>query len=133
MHLDDGVPLGLGHVGEHAVTQDAGVVDDGIEPTEVLDGGVDEALSAFPVGDVVAVDDRFAAHALDLFDDLVSRRLITAGSIDRCPEVVDDHLGAVLGEHQGIFATDSSACSGDDDDTIVAQSIHEVSSFTLGG
>ena len=34
---DDGVPLLLGHVGEHAVAQDAGVVDDDVEVAERVD------------------------------------------------------------------------------------------------
>ena len=44
--LDDGVPLGLGHVDEHAVAQDAGVVDEHVEPAEGLDGGADQLLGA---------------------------------------------------------------------------------------
>ncbi len=35
--LDDRVPLGLAHVGEHAVTEDAGVVDQHVEAAERVD------------------------------------------------------------------------------------------------
>ena len=56
--LDDGVPLLLGHVGQHPVPQDAGVVDHDVEVAEALDGGVDEALRALPGRDVVAVGHR---------------------------------------------------------------------------
>jgi hypothetical protein len=73
VHGDDRVPLLLGHVDEHAVAQDAGVVDDRVQVAERLDRGVDEALRALPRGDAVAVRDRLAAHALDLVDDLLRR------------------------------------------------------------
>ncbi|CAB4633514.1 unannotated protein [freshwater metagenome] len=45
MHLDDSVPFGFAHVGEHAVAQDASVVDENVESTERRDGLVDEILS----------------------------------------------------------------------------------------
>ena len=38
VHLDDRVPLLLGHVDEHAVAQDAGVVDEHVEVAEGVDG-----------------------------------------------------------------------------------------------
>ena len=62
MHLDDRVPLGLGHVDEHAVAQDAGVVDEHVEAAEGVDGLLHDALGAVAVGDVVAVGDGLAAH-----------------------------------------------------------------------
>ena len=71
--LDDEVPLVLGHVGEHAVAQDAGVVDDDVEPAEGLDGLVDHLLRGREVAHVGAVDRRFAAHRLDLVDHLLGR------------------------------------------------------------
>ena len=59
--VDDRVPLLLGHVDEHPVAQDAGVVDQDVEVAEGLDGGVDETLAALPVGNVVGVGHRLAA------------------------------------------------------------------------
>ena len=73
VHLDDGVPLLFAHVGHHAVTQDAGVVDDGVQVTEGVDCGLDESLCASPRGDVVAVGDRLATHRLDLVHHLLGR------------------------------------------------------------
>ena len=60
---DDGVPLLLGHVDQHAVAQDPGVVDQHVEVAERLHGGVDHPLAALPDGDGVGVGDRLAAHA----------------------------------------------------------------------
>ncbi len=56
--VDDRVPLLLGHVDQHPVPQDAGVVDQHVEVAEGLDGGVDQALAALPVADVVGVGHR---------------------------------------------------------------------------
>ena len=95
MNGDNGVPLFFGHVDEHAVTQDACVIDHCVQIAEGLDGGVDEALCALPRSDVVAVRYGLAAHALDLIDHLLGWRLIAAGSIDVATEVVDDDLGAL--------------------------------------
>ena len=66
VHAHDVVPLRLGHVDEHAVAQDAGVVDEDVEVAERVDRRVDEPLGALPVGDVVAVGDGLAAQRLDL-------------------------------------------------------------------
>ena len=60
--LDDRVPLGLGHVDHHPVTQDAGVVDEDVEGAEGVDRELDEALRAVPGGDVLGVGDGLAAE-----------------------------------------------------------------------
>jgi hypothetical protein len=73
MHPDDRVPLGFGHVREHAIAEDACVVDHDVEPPVRVDGEIDEALRPGEVGDVVAVSDGLAAHRLDLGDDVVGR------------------------------------------------------------
>jgi hypothetical protein len=56
MNIDDGIPLGLRHVDEHAVPEDSGVVDEDVEPAEVLDGLVDQRARPCEVGDIVVVD-----------------------------------------------------------------------------
>jgi hypothetical protein len=61
------------HVDEHAVAQDAGVVDEDVEVTERLDRRVDERLGTVPVGDVVAVGDGLPAEGADLLGDLLGR------------------------------------------------------------
>ena len=76
---------------EHAVAHQAGVVHDHVEPAERVDGGVDEPSGAVPVGHVVAVDDRLAAHRLDVGDDLGRRpRGRVARTVELGAEVVDD-------------------------------------------
>ncbi len=73
MHSHDGVPLLLGRRHEHAVAEEAGVVDDGIQVPERLQRGLDQAPAAVPVGDVVAVDHGLASQLLYRRDDLGGR------------------------------------------------------------
>lgn len=42
-----------------------------------------------------------------------------AGAVAGSAEVVDDDAGALAGEGEGVFAAQSPAGSGDDDDTIL--------------
>ena len=120
--LDDRVPLLLGHVDEHPVAQDAGVVDQHVEVAEGLDGAVDEALAALPVGDVVAVGDGLAAHGLDLLDDLLRGGQVGPGAVLGAAEVVDHDLGALRREQQRVLAADPAPGSGDDGDAAVKRS-----------
>ncbi len=46
--LDDGVPLRLGHVREHAVAEDAGVVDEDVEAAEGVDRLLDQRARRRP-------------------------------------------------------------------------------------
>jgi hypothetical protein len=81
VHVDDGVPLIFSHVGKHPVAQNAGVVDNCVKTPEGFDCGINYALCAVPVGDVVTIDNRLAAGGDDFFDDLVGGRDIVAGSV----------------------------------------------------
>ena len=49
---------------------------------ERVDGRLDEPLGAVPVGDVVAVGDRLAAHRPDLVDDLAGGPRRAAAAVD---------------------------------------------------
>ncbi len=71
VHADDRVPLFLARGEEHAVADEAGVVDEHVEPAERVDRGLHEALRACPVGDVVGVRDGLAAERVDLVDDVL--------------------------------------------------------------
>ena len=86
---------------------------------ERVDGGVDDALGAVEVGDVVVVGDRLAAAALDDVDDLVGGALVGALAGHRAAEVVHDDLGALVGELDRLAAADAVAGAGDDGDLAV--------------
>ena len=114
MHGDHRIPLVFGHVDQHAVTQNASVVHQDVEVAERFDGAVDEALSALPVGDVVAVDHGLSAHCADFGSNFLRRGDIVTGAIVGSAEIVNNDLGAFSGEQQRVLATDATACSGDD-------------------
>src|SRR5207248_1791017 len=80
VHGDDRVPLGLGHVDDHAVAQDPGVVHEHVQVAELVDGLLHQSLRAVPVGHVLAVHDRFAAHRLDVVNGLLPRAEV--GTLD---------------------------------------------------
>src|SRR5262249_46808118 len=66
---NNGVEVGDIHVEDHAVAQDARVVDDNVERAPLLDGGVDQVFRTCFIRNVIAVGDGFAAHRADLVDD----------------------------------------------------------------
>ena len=70
VHGDHRVPVGLLHVVERLVAQDAGVVDQDVEPAERVDRAR-KIAAALGGGDRVVVADRLAAGPLDFRDDLV--------------------------------------------------------------
>ena len=72
------VPLCFGHVHQHAVAQDAGVVHQNVKVTEGFNCCVDHALRAFPVGNVVVVRNCFATHGFDFIHHLLCRSCIFA-------------------------------------------------------
>jgi len=76
-------------------------------------------LRALEVGDAVVVGDGFAAALLDDVDDLVGGALVGSFAGDGATEVVDDHLGPVVGEHDRLAAANAVAGTGDDGDFAV--------------
>ena len=76
--VDDRVPLLLGHVEAHLVAEDPGVVDEDVEPAELVDRLRDQRLAAVPGRDVVEVGDGLPAGGDDLVDDLLGRALVRA-------------------------------------------------------
>ena len=128
VHRDDGVPLQLGHVDEHAVAQDARVVHEHVEVAERLDRLVDEPLRTVPVRDAVDVGDGLAAHRDDLVGHLLGGRAVGALAVGVPAEVVDDHLGALGGEEQRVLAAEPASGPGDDRHATV-QRAHAPSPF----
>ncbi len=79
MHGDDGVELFLAGVGEHAVADDARVVDQNVETTEGVDRGLDQTGGLLPVGDVGTAGDGFTSGGGDLVDNGLRGAAATRG------------------------------------------------------
>ncbi len=86
---------------------DPGIVDHDVEMGEAGDAGIDERLDLVVLGDV-AVDIGGAALAMRLLD--LGRHALAAAIVD----VVDDDLGALLGETLGDALAEAGAAAGDD-------------------
>jgi hypothetical protein len=69
---DHGVPLVLGHVDEHPVPEDPGVVDEDVEASVAVGRAADHVLGGREIGDVVVARDRLAAGGDDLVHDGLS-------------------------------------------------------------
>src|SRR4029077_16587841 len=85
-----------------------GVVDEDIEAPEVFDGGGDDALGFFRLGDIAGDSDGFASGGGDGGDDLISAGF--AGG------VVHDYGCTFGGEGLGDGGSDTFGGAGDDCD-----------------
>ena len=126
MNLDDRIPLVLGHVGHHAIAQNAGIVDQNVELAELVDSLVDHALRPVPTADVVAVHNRLATFGNDFVGDLLCQRRIAAAAIDLGTNVVDDDLGAVPRQHQGMLAAEAARGTRDNGNPILTKPTHSI-------
>ena len=99
VHVDHRAPFFRVHFEEHAVAQDAGVVDDAVDAAEVVDRRLDDGIGAHPGGDAVGVGHRLAALGADFVHYLLRRTRVLAFAAYGGADVVHHHLGA-LGRHQ---------------------------------
>src|SRR5690606_15350854 len=113
VHGHDGVPLGLGHRGKHAVAVDPGVVQHHMQVTPGFDGLPDGVLAVGVVGDVGGVDRGAAAGGEDVIDDPLGGVAI---------DVVDQHAGAFAGEDPRMGSTQPAAGAGNDHYSVVQNS-----------
>ncbi len=97
-------------------SDDAGVVDQDVEASELLDRRVDERLCAGRRGHVAAVGDRDAAGGDDLGGDGGRRFGVRADALHRAAEVVDDDAGAPVGEQERMGPADPASRARDDRD-----------------
>ena len=112
------VPVLDRHVPDGGVAHDAGVVHDDVELAVGVDGLLHHLAALLVVRDVAVVRGGDAALGLDEVDGLVGG---ATGALagDAATEVVDDDLGAVLGQLHGVAPADAVAGSGDDGDLAV--------------
>ena len=124
VHADYRIPLFFARGEEHAVADEARVVDQHVELTEGVDRGLHEAVRALPVGDVVGVRDGFAAERVDLVDDVLCGSGATPAAVERDAEVVHDDSCALAGESECVLAADAAPGARDDDDAALTDPGH---------
>ena len=77
---------------QHAVGQDAGVVDSYVEAANALNRFFYHGIGAFSVTQGGCVDDSLAAHGANGLHHRLRRRLVVANASSRANHVIDDHL-----------------------------------------
>src|ERR1700722_14207971 len=109
VHVEDRLPFVDGHVEEHPITHDPGIVDHAIDTTEGIDGGLDEGRGSRGVGKAGGVGAGWPARRGDL-----SGHLLRGPRLAGPTHVVDDDLGAVCRERQREITADAAARAGHD-------------------
>ena len=107
------------HLVEDHVAQDAGIVDDAVEPAEMVGRGLDDPAGGDRLRHALEVGDRCAASLLDLLDHFFGGRRAGAGAIGGNAGIVDHDFGALRRAQQRDLAPDAAACAGDDDDFVL--------------
>ena len=120
------VPLLLAHVDQHPVAQEAGVAHERVEAAPRVDGLSHHGAGQRPVGHIGVVDGGRPARGGDLGGH-GGGSVIDAGqgAVVSHTEVVDQHVGALGREGQGMGPSQTPAGAGDDHDPPVAAA-HDV-------
>ncbi len=116
MDGDHRPPFVVFHLGERLVAEDARIVHEDVEATEVLERGLHDPLGAFGVGYGVGVRHGRPARLADLRDHGLRHRGAAAAAVPRDADVVDHELRPFGRQGQGMSPAQPSAGSGDDRD-----------------
>jgi hypothetical protein len=109
-------PVRPAHAMEDTVAQNAGVVDQHIDPAKGGECGLDDLLGVLRLGDGERGSDRLTAAALDLVHHLVGGRGIGAGAFEARADVADDDAPTLAGHRQRNAAADAPSGAGDNCD-----------------
>jgi hypothetical protein len=124
VHVDHRLPFLRVHLEEHAIAQDAGVVDDAVDAAEVVDGGFDDGVGAHPARDAVGVGHRLAARSADFVHHFLRRPGVLAFAAYRCADVVHHDFGTLGRHQQRELAADAAARSGHHHDLLFHHVCH---------
>ena len=119
--MDGQVALEVVRVGfrEARPSDDAGVVDQDVEASELLHRRIDERLCTCGCRYVAGVGDRGSASRDDLGGDGRRRFGVSSNALHRAAEVVDDDACSSGGEQQRMGSPDAASRAGDDSDAPV--------------
>jgi len=96
MDGDDLIPQFVIHVCKCLITQDTGIVDNHVDPTVRINGGLDASIAVLGGG----LDwNSFATAPADFIDNVI-----------RINQVVDNNLGSVFGKEQAVSSTKPAEC-----------------------
>jgi hypothetical protein len=116
MHRQHVRPVRPAHAMEDAVAQNAGIIDQDVDPAEGRQRRLDDLVGVLGLRDGERRCDRLAAAGLDFLDHVMRRAGIRAGAFKARADVADDDTGAFLRQQPGNAAPDAPARTGDDCD-----------------
>ena len=97
------------HLGEGLVAQDAGVVDQDVDPAPFRHRRPDHGLDSGEIGDRGGIGHGLAAGGHDFGHDGLGRGRGSARTIASAPQIIDDHLCAAFGQGEGVFTPQPAA------------------------
>ena len=103
MHRDHRIPVLIGHVEQHPVPGDAGIVDHDVETTQTIGAG-NQFVGGRPLADIADHRDGLGAGRADLIEDV--------GCIQGLGHVVDDEGGPGTRQPDGLGAAQAGCGAG---------------------
>ena len=116
VRLDDRIPLILGHVEEHSLTEDAGDGYYSVDPPPSLHSGPDDLLAALEAGDTLGDGNSFATGCLNFSDQSLGH---LAGGVltgQRHADIGHYDPGPLGRGSQGYGVPDPTTCTGNSHD-----------------
>jgi len=113
------------------IPQNPRIVDENVETPPTVHGLRHHILHLRQVRHVSAMGHRFAAKRLDLGHHIERRLRVCALPRDRAAEVIDHHLGAALGQFNGVASTQATTGTGHQRHFVVISNRHVLSPALL--
>jgi hypothetical protein len=116
MDLDHCVPLFDGHIEDHPVTDDPGIVHHHVYASPKLQSHVEERPGPFRFGDVFEVRMGLPTDRPNLLHDSRGRPGIRSRAVPLATQIVDHNPGSFPSEQQRLAPADAPPCTGDERD-----------------
>ena len=112
--IDHRLPVLGRHLVEHPVAQDAGGVEDDMQPAEFVAGLLHHVEAVLETRDRAEIRGRLAARRLDLVHDRLGRRPVAALAAAADAGIVDNDARTVRRHHLRNFGADAAPRTGAD-------------------
>ncbi len=122
MNINHGAPFVGTHVVEEAVTQNASVVDHGVDPPKGIERLFNHAMRRCPVGHAVAIGACLATGRPNLVHHGLSPRAILAFARHAGTQIIDQHSGALGCQGQRELPANAATGPGDQHDLVLQKS-----------
>src|SRR5947209_11968279 len=107
------IPLLLGHIDEHAVPQNAGIIYEDIKSAELFDRRVNKILSSMPIRYVVVIRHSRPPGRLNLRDHRLRQVPAVPAAVHRRADIVDNDYCALRGELESLLPSNALPSASD--------------------